>query len=211
MKNVLLAAVSAGVLAIAVPAVAQNASPNPPSSNQPRTQDHMQSGPTGMEKNSSSSGYSGGNASEGAASSTSSNLNIADLRPVGDNDKGSMDVTYQGISAKQMKDAKIVNPSGDTIGSVDKVLVDKSNQIAAVTTNVGGFIGIGGKEVVIPVKDLKYDAANQKFTSSLTKDEVKGLPEWNANNGNSGVGNSGGSSNGGGMGRPGAGGGSRNR
>ena len=210
MKNVLLAAVSAGVLAIAVPAVAQNASPNPPRSNPPGTQDHMQSGPTGMEKNSSSSGYSGGNASEGAASSTS-NLDIADLRAVGDNDKGSMDVTYQGISAKQMKDAKIVNPSGDTIGSVDKVLVDKSNQIAAVTTNVGGFIGIGGKEVVIPVKDLKYDATNKKFTSSLTKDEVKGLPEWTANNSNSGVGSSGGSSNGGGMSRPGAGGGSRNR
>ena len=133
---------------------------------------------------------------------------MADLRPVGDNDNGNMNITYQGISAKQMKDAKIVNPSGDTIGSVDKVLVDKSNQIAAVTTNVGGFIGIGGKEVVIPVKDLKYDAANQKFTSSLTKDQVKAMPEWNANNGNSGVGNSG-SSNGGGMGGTGAGSGNR--
>lgn len=204
MKNVLLAAVSAGVLAIAVPAVAQNANPSRPSSNPPGTQDHMQSGPLGVEKNGSGSGYSGGNASEGAATSTS-NLDIANLRPVGDNDNGNMNITYQGISAKQMKDAKIVNPGGDTIGSVDKVLVDKNNQIAAITTNVGGFIGIGGKEVVIPVKDLKYDAADKKFTSSLTKDEVKGLPEWNSNNGNSGVGSSGDS------GAGGAGAGSRNR
>jgi hypothetical protein len=144
MKNVLLATLTAGALALAA-------------------------GPVGAQ-----TGYGGGANAPGATQSTAP-LNMSGLRPV---DTKDMNVTYNGLSIDQLKDASITNPNGDKVGSVDKILADKDNKIAAVTADAGGFLGIGAKEVVIPMDKLQYDAGKKQFVTSLSKDDVKSMPEW---------------------------------
>lgn len=45
---------------------------------------------------------------------------------------------------------KIHNPKNETIGNVNDVLVDKKGAVIAVVIGVGGFLGIGEKNVALP-------------------------------------------------------------
>lgn len=121
------------------------------------------------------SGYSGGANAPGASQSTSP-MDIAGLRPV---DTKNMNVTYNGLSIDKLKEANVTNPNGDKIGEVQKVLANADNKIVAVTVDAGGFLGIGAKEVVMPLDKLQYDGAKKQFVTSLSKDDLKSMPEWN--------------------------------
>jgi sporulation protein YlmC with PRC-barrel domain len=46
------------------------------------------------------------------------------------------------------------------IGSVSDVLLDKSGQVSAVILGVGGFLGIGEKDVAVPFKALQVREKN---------------------------------------------------
>jgi len=120
------------------------------------------------------SGYSGGANAPGATQSTSP-MDIAGLRPV---DTKTMNVTYNGLSIDKLKEANVTNPNGDKVGAVDKVLANADNKIVAITVDAGGFLGIGSKEVVMPLDKLQYDGAKKQFVTNLSKDDVKSMPEW---------------------------------
>ena len=51
---------------------------------------------------------------------------------------------------------KVVGPSGKSIGAISEVLVDHSGNAQAVVIGVGGFLGIGQKEVAVPFNALKW-------------------------------------------------------
>lgn len=122
-------------------------------------------------------GSAGTGAPPGASQSTvgRTSLDIAKLRAVDDKD---MNVTYNGLSVSNMKGATVQGADGSKIGDIDKVLTDPDNKIVAVTVDAGGFLGIGAKEVVMPLDQMQYDAGKKQFTASIGKDDVKSMPEW---------------------------------
>lgn len=50
----------------------------------------------------------------------------------------------------------VVGPSEERIGAVREVLVDHSGNAQAVVIGVGGFLGIGEKDVAVPFNTLKW-------------------------------------------------------
>src|SRR5438552_1906188 len=77
----------------------------------------------------------------------------------------------------------VSNQAGERVGDINDVLFDKSGQISAVVIGVGGFLGIGEKNVAIPFASLSITAdPNGKRVVSvpLSKDRLQAAPEFKA-------------------------------
>ncbi len=51
----------------------------------------------------------------------------------------------------------VAGPEGELIGNVDDLLVDREGRLLAVLVGIGGFLGIGAKDVAIPIDALTFD------------------------------------------------------
>ncbi|MEO6300603.1 MAG: PRC-barrel domain-containing protein [Paracoccaceae bacterium] len=75
-------------------------------------------------------------------------------------------------------DAVVYDGNDDKIGSVSHVHgMGTSSQ---VVVEVGGFLGLGAKAVVVPIKELTFmrdDDGEVLAVTGLTMDQVKALPE----------------------------------
>jgi sporulation protein YlmC with PRC-barrel domain len=57
------------------------------------------------------------------------------------------------------------------IGTIDDVLLDKQGKVSALIVGVGGFLGIGEKDVAVPFEAVKAEKKDNKWY--LTLDETK--------------------------------------
>ena len=81
-----------------------------------------------------------------------------------------------GVTIDQLEHMDIYGPNGEEIGDVDEVLVDASGQPVAISADVGGFLGLGDKDVVIGLDQVTKDGDNLKV--SMTKEQIEALPEF---------------------------------
>jgi sporulation protein YlmC with PRC-barrel domain len=70
----------------------------------------------------------------------------------------------------------VYSTNGEEIGDIDEVLVNASGQPVAVSVEVGGFLGIGDREVIVQLNQLRLDG--QRFVVSLTREQIEALPRW---------------------------------
>lgn len=85
--------------------------------------------------------------------------------------------------------AKVVSAANENIGDVNDVLFDMQGKAQAVVVGVGGFLGIGEKNVAVPFNRLtvnRPDANDTDIQISLdtTKDELNNAPEFKKWDGN---------------------------
>jgi sporulation protein YlmC with PRC-barrel domain len=80
------------------------------------------------------------------------------------------------ISVEALEDMDVYGSAGEEIGEVEDVLVDASGQPVAVTADVGGFLGIGEREVVIGLDQLTH--SGDRLTVGMTKEQIEALPEF---------------------------------
>lgn len=79
------------------------------------------------------------------------------------------------ITVGDLDDMDVVNAQGDEIGEVEDVLME-GGEIAGVAVEVGGFLGIGDKTVVVPLDQLSLQGDD--LVTNLTEEELEALPEW---------------------------------
>ena len=72
----------------------------------------------------------------------------------------------------------IYDPKETKIGKIDDVLVDKSGKITGLVVGVGGFLGVGEKDVIVPFTAVKNTKKDNKWWLTLdeTKDGLKTAP-----------------------------------
>lgn len=94
-----------------------------------------------------------------------------------------MEAVVVGWSAKRDLFGKVVvNDKGDKIGKIDDVIISPSTDGSTPAASfaiigVGGFLGIGKRDVAIPTGQLKV--SNKQLTlPGATKDAVKALPPF---------------------------------
>jgi hypothetical protein len=63
----------------------------------------------------------------------------------------------------------VVGPSEEKIGAISEVLVDHSGIAQAAVIGVGGFLGIGQKDVAIPFKTLKWVSHEEAAAAAASK------------------------------------------
>ncbi|HTQ33043.1 MAG TPA: PRC-barrel domain-containing protein [Stellaceae bacterium] len=72
----------------------------------------------------------------------------------------------------------VYDPSKNKIGSVDDVVVNDNGQITAFIVGVGGFLGVGEKDVAVPFTAVHAEMKNGSWylTLDTTKDALKSAP-----------------------------------
>jgi sporulation protein YlmC with PRC-barrel domain len=69
----------------------------------------------------------------------------------------------------------VYDPSNNKIGAIEDVLITDQGQMKALVIGVGGFLGVGEKDVVVPLEAVKGSNKDNKWTlvMNATKDELK--------------------------------------
>lgn len=73
----------------------------------------------------------------------------------------------------------------DDIGEINEVLLDRQGDVKAVVLGVGGFLGIGEKNVAVPMEQVKFvkngDGADDYFlVVNANKQALNDAPAWTA-------------------------------
>src|SRR5437868_12640934 len=81
------------------------------------------------------------------------------------------------IRAKKVLGTNVKNPSGEKIGEIEDVILDKqSNNIMFAVVGFGGFLGMGEKYHPVPWSTLNYDDAQNAYVVNFTKEQLKAAP-----------------------------------
>jgi sporulation protein YlmC with PRC-barrel domain len=75
----------------------------------------------------------------------------------------------------------VKDPAGQTIGEIDDVLLDSAGRVDAVIVTVGGFMGMGGRDVEVRWSDLKSIDAGNEVRVEMTAMQLRQRPEYNPN------------------------------
>lgn len=81
------------------------------------------------------------------------------------------------IRVSKVLGTKVQSPTGQKIGKVEDVILDKeSNHIMFAVLSFGGFIGVGEKYHPVPWSALDYDATQNAYVVGYTKEQLEGAP-----------------------------------
>jgi hypothetical protein len=76
----------------------------------------------------------------------------------------------------------VYSPSNESVGDVNDLVIKPSGEIEAVVVGVGGFIGIGEKDVAIALDRFTMepteDLASTKLVLNATKEELQAAPAF---------------------------------
>lgn len=78
------------------------------------------------------------------------------------------------IMASDLIGTRVVSANNESIGDVNDVIVDRNGQVMAAVVGVGGFLGIGEKDVAVPFSSLEF----------LSDQQAQAMDNSNKGNGN---------------------------
>jgi len=83
------------------------------------------------------------------------------------------------IAADQVEGTSIYSGKGESLGSVEDVMIDKvSGRIAYAIAGFGGFLGIGNRHYPLPWDKLKYDTRMGGYVVDLDRRVLEGAPSY---------------------------------
>ena len=86
--------------------------------------------------------------------------------------------TLDMSALRDIDEIDIVGSDGSKIGEIEDVLIDQSGQPVAVTVDFqDGFLDLGDDDVILTMDQLTFE--NGSFATSLTEQEIEGLPRRN--------------------------------
>ncbi|MBG0793815.1 PRC-barrel domain-containing protein [Methylocystis sp. H62] len=121
-------------------------------------------------------------------------MNRTTDRPAGAMDRsttGTMDRSTTGAAAgrpdflttlpqnallvSNIHDQNVYDPQENKIGEVKDLVLDRGGKVTAAILSVGGFLGMGEKDIAVAFSDLRATERNNKWwlTINATKDELK--------------------------------------
>lgn len=85
--------------------------------------------------------------------------------------------------ASKLIGASVYGPDNASIGEINDVIIGSDGKFKAAVIGVGGFLGVGEKNVALPFEALNVarkpnSEAVDKITVSFSKDELKNAPAF---------------------------------
>lgn len=65
------------------------------------------------------------------------------------------------IMASDLIGTRVVSANNESIGDINDVILDRNGQVMAAVVGVGGFLGIGEKDVAVPFASLEFMSSQQ--------------------------------------------------
>jgi hypothetical protein len=77
----------------------------------------------------------------------------------------------------------VYDPANNKIGEIKDVLLSQDGKVSALIVGVGGFLGMGEKDVAVPFDAIKHTTRDNKIylTMDATKDALKAAPGFKYN------------------------------
>jgi sporulation protein YlmC with PRC-barrel domain len=118
----------------------------------------------------------------GAVALIATSLVIIQPRPVHSQGvalvKVDVSVVAKGYRASKLIGNTVMNDKNETIGTIDDIVIDRTRVLFGVL-QVGGFLGIGGRLVVVPYDSLVIDDDGRKIQlPGATQETLKNLAEF---------------------------------
>jgi sporulation protein YlmC with PRC-barrel domain len=77
----------------------------------------------------------------------------------------------------------IYNKAGEKIGTVRDLLVAPDGRIHAAVLSVGRFLGLGERDVAVPITAIEVDRAGNRITIDVAKDALQNAPAFEGGSG----------------------------
>jgi len=74
-------------------------------------------------------------------------------------------------------EASGVDPDWNDIGEIEDIVLDRNGQMVGVIAEVGGFLDIGDKHVLIPIEDIRLTPADDKTYTVVTRKTLEELEQ----------------------------------
>jgi len=114
-------------------------------------------------------------------SSPSPGAPAREAAPPADRTVSTGDFNVKGdMAAGALIGTKVRNADKESIGKVDEIYLDKDAKVTVVVISVGGFLGVGSKDVGVKWSDLTFgkDGTSLVLTTQLSKDALMALPDY---------------------------------
>lgn len=75
----------------------------------------------------------------------------------------------------------VYNPGNENLGDINDVVINKDGKVDAVVIGVGGFLGLGEKNVAVPVDKITATTDSDgrvKLALNATKEQLEAAPEF---------------------------------
>jgi sporulation protein YlmC with PRC-barrel domain len=95
------------------------------------------------------------------AQQATSNATVATNQQATNAPNGSLQKYHDKWRASKLVGANVYNQNGQTVGSIDDLLVGEDGKISDAVLSVGGFLGIGGKLVSVPFDQFKFEESRR--------------------------------------------------
>ncbi|QBR70994.1 photosystem reaction center subunit H [Beijerinckiaceae bacterium] len=92
---------------------------------------------------------------------------------------GTANPEFNLISSEDVEGTAVFDPSGNEIGNVDHLMIDKlSGQVRYAIMSFGGFLGLGHSHYPLPWSSLTYDKQRDGYMTNVTEQQLKDAPEF---------------------------------
>lgn len=83
----------------------------------------------------------------------------------------------QDVPVEKIEGLEVVNAQGEEIGSVQDVVTNGDE--AAVVVGVGGFFGLGAKDILVDLNDVTMQEERLVWQTEADEEALEALPEYN--------------------------------
>jgi hypothetical protein len=93
--------------------------------------------------------------------------------------KYKVDVTdvSTGYRSSKVVGASVVNEADEKIGTIDDLIVSRTDRVVYAIVSVGGFLGVGEKLVAVPFEGFQL-ATDKTVLPGASKDTLKNMPQF---------------------------------
>lgn len=86
--------------------------------------------------------------------------------------------TLSAMNSDDLIGSNVRNSANEVIGKIDSLLLSKDARIVGAVIDVGGFLGLGARQVVVPMEQLSMIDADNVSLPSATKESLKAVPAY---------------------------------
>ena len=85
------------------------------------------------------------------------------------------------IASDRVEGTTVRRPNGETIGTIQRLMIDKiSGNVAYAVLSFGGFLGVGEKHLPIPWAKLDYDPPMNAYQVNISEEDLSRAPSYAA-------------------------------
>lgn len=85
-----------------------------------------------------------------------------------------------GMQASNLIGAEVTTTGDEEVGAVSDLIIDQDGKVVAVVVSVGGFLGMGEKDVAIGWDEVSRSgtADERELRIDMTRDDLNSAPEF---------------------------------